>query len=66
MASTEGGEERDTDFELPDSQFTRTRPGFKQAVKGRRIDPEHEEFPRVTLRKDVPNKPLAERIRTRR
>ncbi len=66
MASEQGGDDRDADFELPDSHFSRTRPGFKPAVKGRPGDPEHDVFPRVSPRKEVPNTPLAERIRTRR
>ena len=62
----EAGDERDTDFELPDSHFSRDKPGFKQAVKRRQVEPDHDVFPRVTARKDVPDVPLAERIRTRR
>ncbi|MDN5941382.1 MAG: hypothetical protein L0H94_05830 [Nitrospira sp.] len=56
---------RDTSLELPDSYFEDFKPGFKPAEKKRKeVAAEgHHRFPRVSKRKDVPQTPLAKRIR---
>lgn len=61
----EPDDERDTSFELPDSYFEDLKPGFKPAEKkSKEVALEgHHRFPRISERKDVPQRPLAARIR---
>jgi hypothetical protein len=61
-------DERDISFELPDSYFEDLKPGFRPAEKKRKtVAPEgHHRFPRISERKNVPQTPLAERIRKAR
>ena len=58
-------DERDGPFELPDTHFEDQKPGFKPAEKGQKEDASegHHRFPRVSADKDVPQEPLAHRIR---
>jgi hypothetical protein len=64
----ETDDERDTSFELPDSCFEDLKPGFKPAEKKpKKVAPEgHHRFPRISEGKDVPQTPLARRIRKAR
>jgi hypothetical protein len=61
-------DERDTSFELPDLFFEDLKPGFEPSEKkSKKVTLEgHHRFPRISERKDVPQTPLAERIRKAR
>ncbi len=57
-------EERDTALELPDLYFEDHKPGFKPTErKGKAAGKGDHHFPRITREKDVPQVPLARRIR---
>ena|SRR6266498_3142632 len=58
-------DERDTSFELPDSYFETLKPGFIPAEKERKEDVSEGDyrFPRISDEKDVPQEPLARRLR---
>jgi hypothetical protein len=61
----ESDDARDTSFELPDSYFEDIKPGFERPARKPKsaVLEGHHRFPRISAAKDVPQAPLAERIR---
>ena len=57
-------DEGDTSFELPNSYFEDHKPGLKPGGRKREAAGKGDHrFPRITKEKDVPQAPLARRIR---